>query len=289
MLSLPLLRALAQERFSPEFADRFCALLKPRGQILSAARPGDEPVGVLGGEPLLPESVDWPVWDGHGPLSFVASLHCGRLSATRTGLALPPSGSLLFFYFDGQADNYETWVDPSVPDARSGARVLHVPDDVAVRPRGTPSPLKPYQRVPLRADPAVELPEITSARLYEPLGLDHATVSADPRYVAFQDAVWDLLGVRHQVGGDPSSIQGEVEYEVADFPEDWDLDSFDPDTPHFDDILAEAGRWRLLLQVASDRDAGMLWGDLGALYWLITPEDLAASRFDRARFTWQCH
>lgn len=32
----------------------------------------------------------------------------------------------------------------------------------------------------------------------------------------------------------------------------------------------------------------MMWGDCGALYWLIRPQDLREQRFDRALFTWQC-
>ncbi|MFI1331133.1 YwqG family protein [Streptomyces sp. NPDC020845] len=289
MLSLPLLSELAHERLPSGLADRFCSLLEPRGQILSAARPGDEHVGVLGGEPQLPEAVEWPVWEGHGPLSFVASLDCAQLSAAATGLALPADGTLLFFYFDGQADEYESWVNPSNPESRPGSRILYVPAGTPVLPRPAPAPLKPYRRVPLRTDAAVDLPQLTNAELHEPLGLDYETVSTDPVYVEFQDAVWNLRRVHHQVGGEPSNIQGEVAYEVGDFPEDWDLDEFNPDNPHFDDILAEEARWRLLLQIASDDDADMMWGDAGALYWLIDPEDLAAGRFDQARFTWQCH
>ncbi|MDX3226128.1 YwqG family protein [Streptomyces sp. ME19-01-6] len=289
MLSLPLLSALAHERLPSELADRFCSLLEPRGQMLSAARPGDDRVGALGGEPLLPESLDWPTWEGHGPLSFIASLDCGPLSAAATGLALPTTGTLLFFYFDGQADDHEAWVSPSNPESLPGSRVLYVPAGTPVQPRPTPTPLKPYRQVPLRTDPAVDLPQLTNPELHEPLGLDHETVSTDPVYVEFQDAVWNLRRVLHQVGGEPANIQGEVAYEVADFPDDWDLDEFDPDNPHYDDILAEEARWRLLLQIASDEDADMLWGDAGALYWLITREDLAAHRFDQARFTWQCH
>ncbi|MGY0059034.1 YwqG family protein [Streptomyces sp. LZ34] len=289
MLSLPLLSELAHERLPSGLADRFCSLLEPRGQILSAARPGDEHVGVLGGEPLLPEAVDWPVWEGHGPLSFIASLDCGPLSAAATGLTLPTDGTLLFFYFDGQADDHEAWVSPSNPESGPGSRVLYVPAGTPVLPRPTPAPLKPYRRVPLRTDPAVHLPQLTNPELHIPLGLDYETVSTDPVYVALQDAVWNLRRVRHQVGGESDGVQGEVEYEVADFPDDWDLDEFDPDNPHYDDIIAEAARWRLLLQIASDDDADMLWGDAGALYWLISREDLAARRFDQVRFTWQCH
>ncbi|MFC4014769.1 YwqG family protein [Nonomuraea purpurea] len=287
MISLPALTALAHERLPADLVDRFCSLLKPRGQILVAARPGDEQVGVLGGEPLLPEGVDWPMWEGHGPLSFVAALDCGKLSAAEP--SLPKTGILLFFYFDGQADNFESWVSASVPESRPGAQVLYLPTETPLFPRPTPSALKPYRRVPLRAVPAVELPQLTDYEIHNPLGLDYETVSTDPAYVGFQEAVWRLLRVHHQVGGWPNAIQGEVEYDVADFPDDWDLDTDTPDNPHYDDILDEVGRWRLLVQFASDDDADMMWGDGGALYWLITSEDLAAQRFDQARFTWQCH
>jgi uncharacterized protein YwqG len=33
----------------------------------------------------------------------------------------------------------------------------------------------------------------------------------------------------------------------------------------------------------------MTWGDLGRLYYLITPEDLAAHRFDRSQLQFQSY
>ncbi|WP_026411538.1 YwqG family protein [Actinomadura oligospora] len=289
MISLPTLSALAHEHLPSDLAQRFCSLLDVRGQILSAARPGEDVVGALGGEPSLPEDVEWPVWDGHGPLSFVASLDCASLSALETGLDLPSSGTLLCFYFDGQADEYASWVHPSEPGSRPGSRLLHVPAGTPVAPRPTPRPLKAFGRVPLCAVPSVNLPRLDH-RFYEPLGIDPDTLRTDPVLVEFQDALWNLRGhYQHQVGGLPEEVQGDVEYEVADFPDDWDLDRSDPDNPHYDDILNEASRWKLLVQIASDDAADMLWGDAGVLYWLITAEDLAARRFDQARFTWQCH
>ncbi|WP_280863668.1 MULTISPECIES: DUF1963 domain-containing protein [unclassified Streptomyces] len=50
----------------------------------------------------------------------------------------------------------------------------------------------------------------------------------------------------------------------------------------------EAERWLLLSQFHSDGDAGMEWGDVAALYWLIRPEDLAAHRFGQVPLTMQC-
>lgn len=45
----------------------------------------------------------------------------------------------------------------------------------------------------------------------------------------------------------------------------------------------------LLLQVDSDESVGMMWRDVGRLYYLIEPADLAARRFDRCRLDFQCY
>jgi uncharacterized protein YwqG len=53
-------------------------------------------------------------------------------------------------------------------------------------------------------------------------------------------------------------------------------------------LLDEGQRWRLLAQIDSDPATDMRWGDLGTLYWLIRPEDLASGDLRAASFTWQC-
>ena len=45
----------------------------------------------------------------------------------------------------------------------------------------------------------------------------------------------------------------------------------------------------LLLQMDSDDTAGMTWGDLGRLYYLIEPDALQTSRFDTVRCEYQSH
>ncbi len=44
-----------------------------------------------------------------------------------------------------------------------------------------------------------------------------------------------------------------------------------------------------MLQVDSDDEAGMMWGDAGMLYYWIRDDDLAARRFDRAWCVMQCY
>mgnify|MGYP002870201319 CR=1 FL=1 len=49
-----------------------------------------------------------------------------------------------------------------------------------------------------------------------------------------------------------------------------------------------AGRWKLLLQIDSEEELGMMWGDCGRLYFWITEDDLAARRFGKAWLILQC-
>ncbi|MFD8883156.1 hypothetical protein ACFV0H_11580 [Streptomyces erythrochromogenes] len=72
--------------------------------------------GRLGGLPDLPLDMPWPEGEGNGPPCHIAS-----------GLALPASGTLLFFLFDGRLDDEDCMVHPSDPETRPGSRVPHVP------------------------------------------------------------------------------------------------------------------------------------------------------------------
>ena len=78
----------------------------------------------------------------------------------------------------------------------------------------------------------------------------------------------------HQVGGWAFSIQEPVEAECARF-------AGDPGV--------EADNWQLVLQIDSDIEAGMEWGDVGRLYLCARKSDLAATRFDRSWMVMQCY
>lgn len=44
----------------------------------------------------------------------------------------------------------------------------------------------------------------------------------------------------------------------------------------------------LLMQIDSDLDNDIMWGDMGIANFFITPEDLAAENFDNVLYTWDC-
>lgn len=260
-------------------------LLRP-GARLEVAAGSDDGVGRLGGLPSLPVDVEWPVWDGHGPLSLVASIDCGRLPATVLDIDLPSAGTLLFFYFDGQLDDGDALVLAEDRESWAGARVLYVAADEEVTERGAPAGLKPYPVVPLtaRVEMTATEPWHPSVRAAfapgAPLGnrYDHPVCSQ-----GFLEALWEFdEEVGHQIGGHAHSVQNPVEIEIAEAVLDGAVSWEDPR------LSEEAGNWVLLAQFDSEDAADMMWGDAGALYWLIRPEDLAERRFERAMFTWQC-
>lgn len=279
------LRELARRHLPVEVAERWLGLSRP-AVGLAVAADSDPPAGHLGGLPRLPAAVDWPVWDGHGPLSFVASIDCATLPADAVDIALPSDGTLLFFYFDGQVDGGVDVVMAEDRDSWAGARLLFVRADQPVAERDVPTGLTAYPRVPLTARPVITTADPGHPRLRAAFGMD-ARSDLLPDHPVFAKEFLDALAESdgapgHRIGGYADPVQISVEYEVAkgvlgpQVP--WD----DPRVPD------EAAGWVLLAQFESDDTADMMWGDCGALYWLIRPHDLAERRFDRAMFTWQC-
>ncbi|WP_190132329.1 YwqG family protein [Streptomyces mashuensis] len=270
------LRALARTHLPADVAEQWIGLLRP-GIRLVAAGEGEPVVGQLGGRPALPEGVEWPVWEGNGPLSFIASVDCAALPVRELDVALPVDGTLAFFYFDGQLGEHgEGFLSTDDPDGAAGARVLHIPAGAVTTERHTPDELDAYPAVPLTARLTTTAPDHCHHAAEELLKDIDVPAELD-------DAINDVTDdVGHRIGGYAVPVQGPVEDEVAH-------GVLGPGTSWNDPrVVEEARRWTLLAQFDTDDDADMMWGDCGALYWLIRPEDLSARRFDRVRITMQC-
>jgi uncharacterized protein YwqG len=277
-----------RRHFSPEDAATWVGLLRP-GFHLRARDAGETVVGYLGGEPLLPEDVEWPVWDEHGPLAFIGAFDCGALPAGELDIPLPADGALLFFYFDGQADDGDVTVDYLVPETvTGGARVLYVPADADVDFRTAPEKLAPYPRLLLSGDVVATAPDNEHAAIHaaygdpdDPTAIYDHPVNSDEFYDAM-GAIRRELSPHHQIGGYAFPVQGAVENEAAHVLHP----GKEPEVESARKALA--AELVLLAQIDSDARTNMSWGDAGILYWLIHPDDLAAGRFEAAAFTWQC-
>lgn len=266
--------------------ERWLQLLRPAVQLVKVGD-GQLEVARLGGLPSLPADVPWPVWEGHGPLAYVGELQCEPLSHFPLDVPIPRTGRLLFFYFDGSYDDASAVVGTWDPSSLRGARAVHVADATVSSPRATPEGVAVYpERVmagrPIVTAPDYEHPDLQAA--FRDPGQERRSFMKHP--VNADDLNNALLerhtGPAHQVGGYALPVQGPVEYEVAQA-------ALDNAVPHGDPRLdAEARRWELLLQVDSDDDLDMMWGDVGTLYWMARPEDLARDDLTDISFTWQC-
>ena len=273
--------------FSPADAETWIKLLRP-GFHLRTLHDGEEPVGYLGGDPELPADVEWPVWEGHGPLDFIAAFDCARVPTKDLDIPLPESGTLLFFYFDGLGTSSVAYTDPD--SVFNGTRVLYVPADAESATRPAPGGTSPFPRLDLGGNLIATAPDNENATLIAAYGDPNDPVAyaeyptTDPDGTDF----WkDVSAFRrdnwphHRVGGYSLPVQGAVEPEGAE--------AFHPGK----EADAEAARKELatdlvlLIQIDSDPRVGMAWADAGRLYWMIRREDLAARRFEKATFTWQ--
>jgi uncharacterized protein YwqG len=289
---LRVLTALAREHLPGGAAEDFLAMLRPALRLVHAGE--DEPVvAQLGGLPTLPIN-SWPVWEGRGPLGHVLSFDCAPVAAMLPELGLPTDGRLAFFYFDGRYDDFESTVGSWDPSSRPGFRVLHLHPELSTRANitdaATPAPpdLAPFPVVALTAVrtltwPSHETPMAEAVWRKHGLTGPRPGVPA-PSVDALYEALWELPDGgydTHQIGGYPFPQQNPVEMEVEQLRRGLLGEPFDWNDPS---VHSAASGWRLLLQVASDEDAHMMWGDVGQLYYLVR----SAEQPEHALFTWQC-
>jgi uncharacterized protein YwqG len=289
---LGIVTALARKHLPIDATEDFLALLRPALRLVRAGQ-GESAVAQLGGLPTLPVN-SWPVWEGHGPLGHVLSFDCAPIAAMLPELGLPADGRLAFFYFDDRYDDAESTVGSWDPTSRPGFRVLHLHPELSTRANitdaATPVPpgLTPFPVVALAAVrtvtwPSHETPMAQAVWTRHGLTGPRPGVAAPP-VEALYDDLWKLpcggYGT-HQIGGHPCPQQGPVEMEAEQLRRGLVGEPFDWKNPS---VQSAASGWQLLLQVASEDDADMMWGDVGQLYYLVQD----AQQPHDALFTWQC-
>lgn len=258
---------------------RRTVLLQPRAGIAI-----DASCSRLGGLPSLPSGSIWPTHEGRS-LAFIAQINLGDMPSWIQAEGFPGSGLLAFFYDAEQS----TWgFDPA--DAGSFV-VQFCPDVGSVQsPSNWPGDLPEYAHYSpceLVAEEMVTLPPWDSV-LVDELGLVQAQLDRymDLLEACSSDQPW---AVRTLLGGYPDQIQGDMMLEcelVSAGLSCGDSAAYqDARLPLF---KKQARRWRQLLQVQSCDDTGMMWGDVGCLYYWIRESDLLARSFDAAWMILQC-
>ncbi len=227
----------------------------------------------LGGLPDLPPHVEWPQWKT-GNLQFVAQLNLAELPPNDS---LPSAGLLSFFYDREQS----AWgFDPNHKD---GFRLWYFPDTSnLVRASNPDSSAFPCVR--LSFESFLSLPDLSVEQVRN-LALD---LEDDEKYCEFIEE-YSGPAPDHRLFGWPHIIQNQMELECQLVTNGiYAGDASGYKHPRREELEPGAADWTLLLQIDSDENTKMMWGDSGMLYVWIRHQDLASCNFDKAWTILQC-
>lgn len=209
----------------------------------------------------------WPRFEGR-PSCCVAQLDLAEMRAAGGPEWLPDHGRLLFFYEleHGSWGLYATDVGSAVVFHETGSPIT------ATEPRDLPEEAK-FPTYPVAFQRAVSFP--TEERLEINWG-GLNTASSEALQQALIDFAPDTPA--HQIGGYPSPVQSDnMEAECHEIAR------------RLGQHGGDAADWRLLLQLDTDDEAGMMWGDVGTLHFWIREQDARAGDFSKVWVILQCH
>ena len=277
---------LANEHGLERVNERIEHSIIPAIHLSKAERHGPVGASRLGGLPDLPPDHTWPARHGR-PLGFISQIRCDELLEPDPEGLLPRTGMFYFFYdLEEQPWGFD-------PKDRGGASVQYIPDAGTLIPANPPDGLDldkcllPPFHVVLTPFPST--PHIGSIA-FEKLQLKEDECD---RYFNLQSAIderfTDDKNPRHQLLGHACNIQGDMQLECQLVTNGlYCGDATGYQSPERKELERGAAEWRLLLQIDSDDDLGVMWGDCGMIYFWIREAAMKAKQFDRAWTILQC-
>lgn len=238
-------------------------LARPMLRLEPAERPG---LSKLGGAPEMPPELAWPVGPD-GPLAFLAQIDLAEARAAGGPDWLPATG-MLFVFNDLERYGFPDHVRVLFARSRDGVA------------RPPPAPLREeydFGERRVRFQPAASAPSLDWLDL-------------DPRLGRGLDDLNEEFEPDHRIGGYPDELQpGSLAIEAEQMARRYDRLGDAGAARAAAAAAPESTPWRLLLQIDSDDELGMMWGDTGRLYVLIREEDARRGDFTRTVSVMQCY
>lgn len=231
----------------------------------------------IGGQPDLPKKQTWFKENNGKSLGFLAQINLSETRQFDKLNQLPSSGLLYFFYSAEQ----EAWgFDPKDKDK---FKVFYFNGDITDLERTDfPSDLPEHSRYKTCK---LSFANSVSAPNWESDIVNGLLTSEE------QDAYVELTvdGEITKLLGHSDNIQGTMEDECQLVTNG--LYCGDPsgyNDPRAEGLKKGADQWILLFQIDSIDKAGMMWGDVGRVYFWIKRDDLEKKDFDKSWFVLQC-
>lgn len=248
----------------------------------------------IGGKPDLPININWVTETNivasenlilvnqsqaitGKSLSFIAQINLSEVASFDKENLLPSSGILYFFYSAEQ----EIWgFDPKDKDK---FKVIYWNGDfLELRRKEYPNDLPKYscfKACAVKIEPEFSLPSYEH-QIYQ--GFSDKELEIFWKEIYIDDNINKILGYADEI---QNSMELECELVTNGIYCGDVLEYNDPKIKKFE---LNAKEWLLLLQIDSNEENGMMWGDCGRIYFWIKRCDLLEKKFDKSWLCLQC-
>lgn len=238
----------------------------------------------LGGIPYMPKNFPYPTADGK-PLKLLAQLNLDELMSIRDF----PKGGMLQFFIVCDSDSYGA--DKSDPNNRDGFKVIYhkeIIKDISqlMSEKDMPSFSTDPDTFPFSGEYLLKLQKSGMSRITaddyrfeaEFIKLYNSITGENVSHIYEMNE--SIFGTEHTLE-DMYDILVNQTTCMGGYPY---FTQNDPRTLHKD----QQNKTVMLLQIDSEEDKGIRWGDCGVANFFISPEDLASENFDNVFYTWDC-
>lgn len=235
----------------------------------------------MGGKPDLPKSIQWfQNKTTNKPMSFIAQLNFADVKPFDTDNKLPEKGILYLFY---DLEEMPWGYDPK--DA-VGKEVFYFDGDIAdLERRETPDNIEEenvFMPASLIFKNEMEIPDAWSSICDFEL--------SDEEYDRYWEIKEEFDGIHNKVLGHSNVIQNGMELEselVTNGLYCGNASGYED--PKRKELEKNIGNWNLLLQIDSNEEIDMMWGDSGRIYLWINDENLKNKKFENSWLILQCY
>jgi uncharacterized protein YwqG len=236
----------------------------------------------IGGQPLADKNFEWPKWNGQS-LAFIMQIKLSEITLLSNLQQFPQEGLLYVFYDKEQStcgDSYKdrgSWKIIFCPE-HDDLNLVPYPQDIEDEYKYTE---KKLGQTLIKTYPSED--EIIMKHLTQEQRL-HFTRDLRDWCNDLVDSLLDSAygdSPLHQIGGIALPVQ------TFDMERDCQL-AFFKKRQTKENLEKDSKDWILLLQIGSDDDVGMMWGDGGMLYFWIRKDDLAQLNFENVWMILEC-
>lgn len=297
------------DKLFPEHAAKIKPLIRPSLEIKTEPTSMDDiPIGGsrIGGVPDAPADFKWPEWKG-GPLDFLAQFNLAELYCEEFGKELPNTGWLYFFWdvleyehedgcglnpqawrvihFDGQADSLQRIALPDFDPEGTGEEWFDARHPEGFSPCTLTSRLAwvpPHPRS-LVCNFDWGFSKDQAKRYSDTFDVEYLSETIDSpddqsgghRLLGYANIIQAEVEVDAYFGA--TQISGADQQALYQARRTGDKSGFVP-----------ALDWRLLFQIDTDEHAKMMYGDVGAVYFMLRNDALMNRDFDQVQVVMQC-